>query len=287
MFSPSFYSKIMPFNKFTIPFLLLVTLGSLPLSEMAHGQAAPQWWMSNSLKTGEQQQGFRYHAEGEYSTYHSTGQVKAYIHKTAPYFFVRNGRYQLSAFGTMTYQKLQVMSQPGTRTRSFSANPKLIFDANKTMQLEGGVLLERDDAQYLHLRSAVYGGVSVNHLDHPKLGKLLFVALGNEYVTTTELPDGLGVEKLNNPILYAQQRFILKTIPKVNLSQTLIYIHGIENDGIYRLDLDLKAMYQLNAHISGMVQYQIKYQEEPLIPDLAPYYSKQNTALTIGTRFNF
>jgi hypothetical protein len=106
-------------------------------------------------------------------------------------------------------------------------------------------------------------------------------------VISTELPDELGVERLGNPIIYAQQRFTLKTIPRVNVSQTLIFIHGIRNSNVYRVDLDLKALYQINSHISGMVQYQVKYEEEPLIPELASYVEQLNTAITFGVRLNF
>jgi len=271
---------------------LLAILASLilpytVLSQDAQQPPPPQWWLINSLKLDEKHEGTRVYFQADYSMYHSTGQVDAYIHNGAPQFFLRNGRMQLTLFGTISYQKLQVQSDPATRTRVFSFNPKLVYDLNPTFQWEAGILAEKNDAQYLNLRTAYYSGLIFNNMEHKKLGKLFFVAFGYEHVKSTELPEDLGVEELGHPIVYAQQRFEFKTIPRVNLSQTLIYVHGIRNTDVYRLDLDLKAMYQLNNHISGMVQYQVKFEEEPLIPELAPYLEKLNTAITFGVRLSF
>ncbi len=277
-------------NKFIhIILTAIIIAGTFEVTLAQNAAADPQtpWWMTNSLKYSEKHQGMRYHAEGEYSTYISTGQVSAYIHKSAPYIFIRNGRLQLSAFGNVTYQKLRVQSDPATRTKMFTANPKVFYDLTRKIQWEVGTLIERNDPQFIKLRSAVYTGVLFNNSEHSKLGKLLFIAFGQEYVNSTELPDDLGVEKSNNPIVYIQQRFMLKTIPKVSLTEAFTFVHGIENNGIYRLDLDLKAMYQLSSHLSGMIQYQLKFEEEPIIPELASYYEKTNTALTFGVRLNF
>jgi hypothetical protein len=272
-------------KRYLIVLACIATL-SIPFDSFSQS-STPAWWMTNSLKQTEKHKGTRIHAQGEYSTYIATGQVDTYFHKSTPMVFIRDGRAQLSAFGTLSYQKVRVQSNPASRTRSFSFNPKLIYDLNPSLQWEGGVLAEKNDAQYLKLRSAYYTGLIYNNLEHKNLGKLLFVAFGYEQVSTTQLPEDLGTEKFGNPIVYVQQRFNLTSIPKVNLSETLIFIHGIDQSHIYRVDLDLKAMYQFNAHISGMVQYQIKYEEEPLIPDLAPYYEKMNTALTVGVVLNF
>lgn len=266
--------------------LACIAILSIPIDSFSQSPASA-WWMTNSLKQTEKHKGTRIHAQGEYSTYYATGQVDTYVHKSTPMLFIRDGRAQLSAFGTFSYQKVRVQSDPASRTRSFSFNPKLIYDLNPSLQWEGGVLAEKNDAQFLKLRSAYYTGIIYNNMEHKNLGKLLFVAIGYENVVTTQLPDDLGTERLGNPIVYAQQRFNLTSIPKINLSETLIFVHGIDDSHIYRVDLDLKAMYQFNSHISGMVQYQIKYEEEPLIPDLAPYYEKLNTALTIGVVLNF
>jgi len=277
-------------NKFIrIILTAIIIAGTFEVTLAQNTAADPEtpWWMTNSLKFSEKHPGMRYHAEGEYSTYISTGQVSAYIHKSAPAFFIRNGRLQLSAFGNVTYQKLRVQSDPATRTKMFTANPKVFYDITPLIQWEVGTLLERNDPQFIKLRSAVYTGALFNNMEHKKLGKLLFIAFGQEYVNSTELPDDLGVEKSNNPIVYIQQRFMLKTIPKVSLSEVFTFVHGIENNGIYRLDLDLKAMYQLSPHVSGMIQYQLKFEEEPIIPELASYYEKLNTALTFGVRLNF
>src|SRR5690606_4034164 len=70
---------------------------------IAPGTASAQnWWMTNSLKQDNPPSGTRFHAEGEYSFYVSTGQVSSHLHKGAPYIFIRNGRLQLSAFGSIS-----------------------------------------------------------------------------------------------------------------------------------------------------------------------------------------
>lgn len=248
---------------------------------------APQWWLTNSLKHNNLPEGTLFHAQGDYSFYHSTGQVTAYIHKGAPQFFVRNGRLQLSAFGTISYQKLQVQSRPATRTKAFEANPKLIYDLIPAVQWEGGVLWEKNEAQYLDKRAAYYTGLIYNNMEHKTLGKLYFLAFGYQDVKSTVLPQNLGVIEEQKPIFYAQQTFVFKTIPRVNLSESLVFIKELDSGGAYRVDLNLRAMYQLSKHISGMIQYQFKYEDAPLIPELAPFYEKQNTALTFGVRFNY
>lgn len=261
-----------------------------PISLQAQQQQqAPQWWLTNSLKkTSNNPEGTLFHAQGEYSLYHSTGQVNATIHKGSPQFFIRNGRFQLSAFGHISYQTLQVGSNPKSQTESFEANPKLIYDIIPAVQWEGGVLWERNDAQFLDRRAAYYTGLIYNNMEHKSIGKLYFLALGYQDVKSTVLPQGLGVVEDQTPIFYAQQTFVFKTvIPRVNLNQSLIFIQELNDESIYRLDLNLRAMYQLTRRISGMIQYQYKYEDAPLIPELAPFYEKTNTALTFGVRFSY
>jgi hypothetical protein len=269
--------------------LILCSLYVLPTSLIAQQNKpqAPQWWLTNSLKHDNLPDGTLFHIQGDYSFYHSTGQVDAYIHKGAPQLFVRNGRLQLSAFGSISYQKLQVQSNPATRTETFEFNPKLIYDIMPEIQWEGGLLWERNDPQFLDRRAALYTGLIYNKMEHKTLGQLYFLALGYQDVKSSVLPQGLGVVEEQKPILYAQQAFAFKTIPRVNLTETLIFVHELEEGGVYRLDLNLKALYQLTPHISGMIQYQIKYEDEPLIPELAPFYEKTNTALTFGVRFSY
>src|SRR5690606_19128235 len=154
-------------------------------SQNAPQPPPPEWWLINSLKLDEKHDGTRFHLQADYSMYHSTGQVNAYVHNGAPQLFIRNGRLQLTLFGTLSYQKLQVQSDPATRTKVFSFNPKLIYDLTPIFQWEAGVLAEKNDAQYLNLRSAYYTGLIYNNMEHKTLGKLLFVALGYEHVEST------------------------------------------------------------------------------------------------------
>lgn len=271
--------------------LLLFCVLLLPtslLSQQNNQQRGPQWWLTNSLKHNNLPEGTLFHAQGEYSLYHSTGQVNATIHKGAPQFFLRNGRLQLSAFGQISYQKLQVGSNPESRTETFTANPKLIYDIIPAVQWEAGVQWERNDAQFLDKRAAYYTGLIYNNMEHKSIGKLYFLALGYQDVKSTNLPRGLGIIEEQKPIFYAQQMFVLKTIiPRVNLNESLIFVRELDDAGVYRLDLNLRAMYQLTPKISGMIQYQYKYEDAPLIPELAPFYEKTNTALTFGIRFTY
>jgi hypothetical protein len=260
-----------------------------PTTLFAQGnqQQGPQWWLTNSLKHNNLPEGTLFHAQGEYSLYHSTGQVYATIHKGAPQFFIRNGRLQLSAFGSISYQKLQVGSNPESKTEVFQANPKVIYDIIPAVQWEGGILWERNDAQFLDKRAAYYTGLIYNNMEHKSLGKLYFLALGYQDVKSTNLPQGLGVVEEQKPIFYGQQTFVFKTIPRVNFTESLVFIRELDSAGAYRVDLTLRAMYQLTPKINGMILYQYKFEDSPLIPELAPFYEKQNTALTFGIRFSY
>jgi hypothetical protein len=108
--------------------LLAVTVIVLHPFDVLSQSASESWWLTNSLKQSEKHEGIRFHAQGEYSTYIATGQVDTYYHNSSPKLFVRNGRAQISAFGTISYQKVRVKPDPAIRTRTFSFNPKLIYD---------------------------------------------------------------------------------------------------------------------------------------------------------------
>lgn len=252
-------------------------------------QNTPNWWMINSLKLDSIPSGILFHAEGDYTFYTSSGNVKMTMHRGSPKIFVRNGRYLFEAFGSVNYQKLQVRTNPVSRTHVFTFNTKAIYDLTRSLQSETGILWEKDDGHFLDLRTVYYTGLIFNQMEHKSLGRLFFLAGGYQDLSSTQLPPGLGkdVEENQKFIIYALQSLVLKVIPRVQLIEKFTFIQELDDVKSYRTDFELKAQFMLTRNISGLIAYQAKYEKEPLIPELAPFTEQLNTSLTFGAKFNF
>lgn len=256
-----------------------------------HAQDPPaNWWMINSLKIDNPPPGTHFHAEGDYTFYTSRGNVKMTMHKGALSTYLRNGRFLFETLGTIDFQKMQVLSNPESRNHVFSFNPKAIFDLTSIFQSETGVLWEKDDGHYLDLRTVYYTGLIFNQMEQPTLGRMLLLAGGYQTVRSNQLPPelvaALSIDRVEDEkfILYAMQSFVLKLSPQLQLIEKFTFIQGLDKRSSYRTDLELQALFAFNQHISGLISYQVKYQNERLIPELEPFIDKMNTSLTFGVR---
>ena len=267
-------------------FLVLMCLFVALDSIQAQQQRPPNWWQTNSLKVDSIPSGTLFHAEGDYTFYTSTGNVDMTMHKGAPKIFIRNGRFLVSAFGTINYQKMQVRSNPVSRHKMYTLNTKFIYDVLPAMQSETGILMESNDSQFLKLRTVYYTGLIYNNMEHKTLGKVYFIAAGYQTLESTDLPAGLPRSNQEKAIIYALQTYVVKVIPRVQLIESLTFIQELDDAKSYRTDFELKAQFMLTRNVSGLIAYQAKYEKEPLIPELAPFTEKLNTSLTFGVRIN-
>lgn len=277
-------------NKFLS--ILLIFICSLFFVLDSHAQEQPEWWMTNSLKIDSIPPGMLFHAEGDYSFYTSTGNVKTTIHKGSLNTFIRNGRFMFETLGSIDYQKIQIRNNPESLTHVFSLNPKLIYDLTSIFQSETGIVWEKDDGHFLDLRSIYYTGLGYNQMEHRKLGKLLFLAAGYQTLKSTTLPPQLATFLATNIVedekfvLYAMQSLVLKVSPKLQIIEKFTFIQSFDEANTYRTDLELQAQFAVSRHISGLIAYQAKYQNEALIPEITPFIEKLNTSLTFGVRVN-
>lgn len=253
----------------------------------AQQQKPPNWWMINSFKLDNLTPGMHFHAEGDYTFFHSTGNLDNTMHKGAPKIFVRNGRYLFEFLGTINFQKIRSQNGSVARHHSNSQNAKIIYDLTPIFQSETGILRESDDSHYLDHRTVYYSGLIYNGMEHKTLGSFFFISAGYQTLKSTELPDGLPIEKQEKFILYTQQSYVLKVSPKVQVIGGFTFTQELDDRKSYRTDLQLKVQYVLSSRISGLIAYQSKYEKEPMIPELAPYTTRMNTSLTIGVRTNF
>jgi hypothetical protein len=245
------------------------------------------WWNTNSLKLESIPEGTLFHAEGEYNFTHLTGNVDMYLHTGSPSFYVRNGRTMFTTYAKINYQKIQVGDNRPTRNRSFTINPKFIYDLTPVFQSETGVLWERDESHYLDRRVVAYTGIIYNLLESKDFGKLFFGAVGYQHARSTEFLPILPVTEENKPILYAQQRLIVRALAPVVFVESFTFIKELDEEASYRTDLTLRAIIPLSQKTNFVITHITKYESEPLIHVLAPYVEKFNTTLAVGVKFNF
>jgi len=259
----------------------------------SHAQESPpNWWMTNSLKIDNPPPGTHFHAEADYTFYASRGNVDMTMHKGALKTYLRNGRFLFETLGSIDFQKIQVLSMPESRNHVYLLNPKLIYDLTSVFQSETGVIWEKDDGNFLDLRTVYYSGLIFNQMEHQRLGRMFFVAGGYQTIRSNKLPPELSalvsadVVENEKFIVYAMQTFVLKVTPKIQLIEKFTYIQGLDDTSSYRTDLELQAQFALTNNLSGLVAYQVKYQNERLIPELDPFIDKINTSFTVGVRVN-
>lgn len=265
--------------------ILLVTVAVIFFTPMELN--AQDWWMTNSLKLPEMPENTLFHAEGEYSFMQTTGNVKMTVHRGAPAIFVRNRRVLFNIFGRIDYQKIQVRDDPTSRSEKFTINSKLIYDLTRTFQTETGLLWERDNNLFIDRRMVYYTGLIYNELEAQHLGRLLFGAIGYQQVRSVEFLPLLPVTKENKPVAYVLQQLVFKSFQPITFSQRFSYIIELDDDAAYRTELMLSAQVPLSEKIVFVVAHETKYESQPLIPDLAPFFEKMNTTFTLGVRFTF
>jgi len=142
------------------------------------------------------------------------------------------------------------------------------------------------------LRTIYYTGLGYNRMEHRKLGKLFFLGAGYQTLKSTPLPPELAAfisrDRVEDEkfVLYAMQSFVLKVSPKLQLIEKFTFFQGFDDARTYRTDLELQAQFAFSKHLSGLIAYQAKYQNEALIPEITPFIEKLNTSLTFGVRVN-
>jgi len=254
----------------------------------SHAQKPPAWWMTNSLKVDSIPPGTHFHLEGDYTFYATRGNIDMTVHKGALKVFTRNGRFLFETIGTIDFQKIQAFVNPESRNHQFSLNPKLIYDLTPAFQSETGIIWEKDDGHFLDLRTVYYTGLIYNQMEHKTLGKMFLIAGGYQTIKSNQLPPALPMDYFENEtfILYAMQSFVLKITPKIQLIEKFTFIQGLDDAKAYRTDLELKAQFAFTSKLSGLIAYQAKYQNKPLIPEVADFVDKLNTSITFGVRVN-
>lgn len=265
-------------------FLLIVFL--IPVQAQAQAQG-PQWWNTNSLKLDSLQTGTLFHAQGTYGFSHMTGNVELYVHQGSPQFFLRNGRFMAVAYGQINLQKVQVGDNPATKTHTYMFNPKLIYDVQRSLQSETGMLWEHDDPQYIDRRIVFYQGLNYNVLENDHLGKMLFGAVGYQWAKSTEFLPVLPVTHEDVPVAYLQQELVLKTFAPFIFSESFSYIRELNDEGVYRTHLTLSVQLPATRHVIVMLTHQTEYESAPIIHSLSPFFEKFNTTFTLGVQFNF
>lgn len=269
-------------NHFIGYLLLIIILFLVPVDSYAQ-----DWWMTNSLKLDDLPEGTLFHAEGEYSFTHTTGNVDMYLHRGAPAVFLRNGRMLFNTFGNIEYQKIKVGDDPATRNRSFMINTKFIYDLVPVLQSETGILWERDEPHYIDRRVVLYTGMIYNVLENDHLGKMFFGAVGYQYATSTEFLPILPVTKEDKPIAYLQQQLVLKLFQPITFTESFTYIKELDEEAAHRTKFLLSAQIPVTSHVVFVVSHQTEYESEPIIRALAPYFEKLNTTFTLGVKLNF
>jgi len=267
-----------------ISFSTLLILTLFPLS--LHAQEL-KWYETNSLRLDSLAQGVLFHADGQYSFFHSKGNMDGYIHQGMPRLFLRNGRLMFSANGNLKFQKIQVLSNPASRTRYIELNARAIYDLTKAFQLEAGTEWERDHSNFIDARAVHYTGLIYNAYHNPKFSKLFFAAVGYQFLESTALPAGLPVTHEDKPVLYFMQHASFSPIEYVKFSESFSFIEELNESKNYRTELTLSAQIPVTKHVVFVLTQQFKYEKEPIIPELGPYFEHANNSFTMGVRLNF
>lgn len=260
-----------------IGLFLFIGLGSFSVKAQESN-----WWLTNSFKLDSLSTDLLFHAEGAYSFYTSSGNVEMILHDATPKLFLRKGRFLVSAFGELKYQKMKVLAGQTSRTWYHNYNIKLIYDLLTNIQSETGVLLQKDDSKYLENRTVFYSGFSFNTMENEKLGQQYFLAGGYQTITPSPLPLNIVASEIDQPVIYVAQTFVLKTIPDIEITETVTFIQDLDTDKSYQATFNVSAQFAFTDKLSGLISYKLTYDKEPIVPQLAPFVENMNTAITFG-----
>lgn len=246
-----------------------------------------KWYETNSFHIDSLAQGTLFHADGQYSLFHSKGNMNGYIHQGVPRVFLRNGRWMLSTSASLKFQKIQMMSNPATRTRYIKVNARMIYDLNKSFQFEAGTEWERDHSHFIDARAVHYTGLIFNAHEGKKFSKMFFAAAGYQFLESTALPGGLPVTHEDKPVLYFMQHATFSPVEYVKFTESFSFIEELNESKNYRTELTLSAQIPVTRHLIFVLTQQFKYEKEPIIPELGPYFEHANSTFTMGVRINF
>lgn len=274
--------KVTSFTKgMFIGLLLFSGLGGLSVKAQE-----TNWWLTNSLKLDSLSSDLLFHAEGAYSFYTSSGNVDMILQDATPKLFLRKGRFLISAFGELKYQKMKVLAGQTSRTWMHNYNVKLIYDLLPDIQSETGILLQKDDSKYIDNRTVYYSGFSYNTMDNKKLGQQYFLAGGYQTIKPSSLPLNIEVSDIQQPVIYAAQTLVIKTIPNIQITETATIIQDLDKDKAYQATFNVSTQFAFTKKIAGLISYQLTYDKAPIVSQLAPFVDNMNTAITFGLNFS-
>ncbi len=274
--------KVTSFTKgMFIGLLLFSGLGGLSVKAQE-----TNWWLTNSLKLDSLSSDLLFHAEGAYSFYTSSGNVDMILQDATPKLFLRKGRFLISAFGELKYQKMKVLAGQTSRTWMHNYNVKLIYDLLPDIQSETGILLQKDDSKYIDNRTVYYSGFSYNTMDNEKLGQQYFLAGGYQTIKPSSLPLNIQVSDIQQPVIYAAQTLVIKTIPNIQITETATIIQDLDKDKAYQATFNVSTQFAFTKKIAGLISYQLTYDKAPIVSQLAPFVDNMNTAITFGLNFS-
>jgi hypothetical protein len=264
-----------------IGLILFTGLGSISVKAQE-----TNWWLTNSLKLDSLSSDLLFHAEGAYSFYTSSGNVDMILHDATPKLFLRKGRFLVSAFGEFKYQKMKVLAGQTSRTWMHNYNVKLIYDLFPDIQSETGILLQKDDSKYLDNRTVYYSGFSYNTMENEKVGQQYFLAGGYQTIKPSPLPLNIVAGEIDQPVVYVAQTFVLKTIPDIEITETATFIQDLDTNKSYQATVNVSAQFAFTDKVAGLISYQLTYDKEPIVPQLAPFVDNMNTAITFGVNLS-
>ncbi|MEX2601023.1 MAG: DUF481 domain-containing protein, partial [Balneolaceae bacterium] len=140
---------------------------------------------------------------------------------------------------------------------------------------------------YIDRRIIAYQGLIFNVMENENIGTMLFGAAGYQWATSTEFLPLLPVTREDKAVAYFQHQMAFKFFAPFSLVENFSIIKELDDNGAYRTDLSFSAQLPVSQKVVFVVTHQTKYESEPIILALAPYFEKFNTTLTLGVQFTF
>jgi hypothetical protein len=204
----------------------------------------PDWWNHSALRYPKQEAPWRHHVQWQISATGLSGNDAGHAYRGGGTLTSRTGRWtnELQA----SVDKRSIVQSGGSLNERDTdmLQDSIRYDLDASLYAAAGVILERDDVNYIDHRETVLGGAGYYVLDNKAVRLNLFGALGQMRETYLDPVPGLvGVAARSSGLLYLYQTLDWQLAPQWSLQQGLRQIRDLNAAGVFVPDPARPGLY--------------------------------------------
>lgn len=234
----------------------------------AAGAPEPRDWWNHSARIYRQiDPAWRHHVELQLSATDLAGNDTGHAFRGNGKLFSRSGLWTNELIASLDKRKI-VQAGGAVNQRDYKMLQESIrYDLTEKLYGSGGLIVERDDVNFIDRRDTALAGLGYYLLDNDRMRLNVFAGLGRLRETYQEpVPSLIGIDGRNSNLLYLYETFDWQFSEKWSLQQGFRQIRDLDESGRYTPDPLRPGMYAASDMVKryrNLTTVNLNYQLSP------------------------